>query len=113
MPVLSSYIDGFRFNSMLKITSSGQLRYNSIIRRESSPGEIILLSTIRTWDNSCHSRCGAIKIPPCSKALNAEHRSKLYRSKFCSPSPAMVRLHLREKFTGNSDVASPKFFSWT
>jgi hypothetical protein len=33
----------------------------------------------------CHSRCGTIKIPPCSKALSAEHRSK-----FCSPSPAMV-----------------------
>jgi hypothetical protein len=27
----------------------------------------------------CHSRCGAIKIPPCSKALSAEHRPK-----FCS-----------------------------
>jgi hypothetical protein len=26
-----------------------------------------------------------IKIPPCSKALSAEHRPK-----FCSPSPAMV-----------------------
>jgi hypothetical protein len=22
----------------------------------------------------CHSRCGKIKIPPCSKALSAEHR---------------------------------------
>jgi hypothetical protein len=29
----------------------------------------------------CHSRCGTIKIPPCSKAL---------RSKFCSPSPVIV-----------------------
>jgi hypothetical protein len=33
----------------------------------------------------CHSRCGTIKIPPCSKALSAEHRPK-----FCSPTPAMV-----------------------
>jgi hypothetical protein len=33
----------------------------------------------------CHSRCGTIKIPPCSKALSAEHGPK-----FCSPSPAMV-----------------------
>jgi hypothetical protein len=33
----------------------------------------------------CHSRCGTIKIPPCSKALSAKHRPKL-----CSPSPAMV-----------------------
>jgi hypothetical protein len=32
-----------------------------------------------------HSRCGTIKIPPCSKALSAEHRPK-----FCSPSPAIV-----------------------
>jgi hypothetical protein len=32
-----------------------------------------------------HSRCGTIKIPPCSKALSAEHKPK-----FCSPSPAMV-----------------------
>jgi hypothetical protein len=33
----------------------------------------------------CHNRCGRIKIPPCSKALSAEHRLK-----FCIPSPAMV-----------------------
>jgi hypothetical protein len=33
----------------------------------------------------CYSRCGTIKIPPCSKALSTEHRPK-----FCSPSPAMV-----------------------
>jgi hypothetical protein len=33
----------------------------------------------------CHSMCGTIKIPPCSKALSAEHRPKL-----CSPSPVMV-----------------------
>jgi Fe-S-cluster containining protein len=33
----------------------------------------------------CHSRCGTIKIPPCSRALSAKHRPK-----FCSPSPAMV-----------------------
>jgi hypothetical protein len=33
----------------------------------------------------CHSRCGTIKIPLCSKALSAEHRPK-----FCSPSPAVV-----------------------
>jgi hypothetical protein len=34
-----------------------------------------------------HSRCGTIKIPPCSKALSAEHS---HRTKFYSPSPAMV-----------------------
>jgi hypothetical protein len=33
----------------------------------------------------CHSRCGTIKIPPCSKALSAEHRPK-----FCNPLPAMM-----------------------
>jgi hypothetical protein len=33
----------------------------------------------------CHSKCGTIKIRPCSKALSAEHRPK-----FCSPSSAMV-----------------------
>jgi hypothetical protein len=41
------------------------------------------------WDRKnrgpCHSRCGTIKIPPCSKARSAKHRPK-----FCSPSPAMV-----------------------
>jgi hypothetical protein len=40
--------------------------------------------TFRT-EVPCHSRCGTIKITPCSKALSAEHRPK-----FCSPSPAMV-----------------------
>jgi hypothetical protein len=40
-----------------------------------------------TWKTEapCHIWCGTIKIPPCSKALSAEHRPK-----FCSPSPAMV-----------------------
>jgi hypothetical protein len=33
----------------------------------------------------CHSRCGMIKIPPCSNALSAKHRPK-----FCSSSPVMV-----------------------
>jgi hypothetical protein len=33
----------------------------------------------------CHSRCDTIKIPPCLKALSAEHRPK-----FCSASLIMV-----------------------
>jgi hypothetical protein len=33
----------------------------------------------------CHSKCGTIKIPTCSKALSTKHRPK-----FCSPSHAMV-----------------------
>jgi hypothetical protein len=33
----------------------------------------------------CRSRCGTIKIPPCSKALSAEHRAK-----FAALSPVMV-----------------------
>jgi hypothetical protein len=36
----------------------------------------------------CHSRCDAIKIPPCSKALSAEHRLKVL-----------------QYFTGNGDVS--------
>jgi hypothetical protein len=32
-----------------------------------------------------HSRCDTIKIPPCSKALSADHRPK-----FCSLSPVMA-----------------------
>jgi hypothetical protein len=39
----------------------------------------------------CHSRCGTIKIPPCSKALSAEHRPK-----FCSPSHAMVAVSMKK-----------------
>jgi hypothetical protein len=39
----------------------------------------------RKTEVPCHSRCGTIKIPSCSKTLSAEHRPK-----FCSPSPAMV-----------------------
>jgi hypothetical protein len=30
----------------------------------------------------CHNRCGTIKIPPCSKALSAEHRPKFCRTPF-------------------------------
>jgi hypothetical protein len=33
----------------------------------------------------CHSRCGMINMPTCSKVTNAEHRHT-----FCSPSPAMT-----------------------
>jgi hypothetical protein len=42
------------------------------------------------WDrkNQGHSRCGTIKIPPCSKALSAEHRPK-----FLQP------------FTSNGDIS--------
>jgi hypothetical protein len=36
----------------------------------------------------CHSRCGMIKIPLCSKALSAEHRPK---------SPAMVTSPYKRK----------------
>jgi hypothetical protein len=36
-------------------------------------------------ENLCPGQCGTIKIPPCSKAMSAEHRPK-----FCSSSPAMV-----------------------
>jgi hypothetical protein len=36
-------------------------------------------------ETPCHSRYGTIKIPPCSKALSADHRPK-----FFSSSPAMV-----------------------
>jgi hypothetical protein len=40
-----------------------------------------------TWkpEDLCHSRCGTIKNPPCSKALSAEHKPQLG-----NPSPAMV-----------------------
>jgi hypothetical protein len=37
------------------------------------------------WSFGWDSRCGTIKIPPCLKALSAEHRPK-----FCSFSSAMV-----------------------
>jgi hypothetical protein len=40
----------------------------------------------------CHSRCGTIKITPCSKAISAEHRHT-----FCSPSPAMVTSPYKSK----------------
>jgi hypothetical protein len=45
----------------------------------------------------CHSRCGTIKFPPCSKAMNIEHTC---RPKFCSPSQVkpvsqIQQFHLR------------------
>jgi hypothetical protein len=33
----------------------------------------------------CHSRCGTIKVPPYSKAMGDEHRTKI-----CSSSPVIV-----------------------
>ena len=36
------------------------------------------MTTIRCYiDGPCHSRCGKLKIPHCSKAMSVEHRSKL------------------------------------
>jgi hypothetical protein len=47
------------------------------------------MNSVRIWVRidlpPCNIRGGTIKIPPCSKAQNAEHRPK-----FCSPTPAMV-----------------------
>jgi hypothetical protein len=40
----------------------------------------------------CRSRCGTIKIPPCSKALSAEHRLK-----FAALHRQWWRLHISEK----------------
>ena len=39
----------------------------------------------RKTEALCHSRCGMIKIPPCSKVLRVVHWPQ-----FCSPSPVMV-----------------------
>jgi hypothetical protein len=52
----------------------------------------------------CHSRCCTIKIPPCSKALSAEHRPK-----FCSPSPAMVTTPYKKNGAGRRTVNKQKF----
>jgi hypothetical protein len=52
----------------------------------------------------CHSRCGTIKIPPCSKALSAE-----LRPKFCSPSPAMVASpYMGKKLSVNQSLKQNK-----
>jgi hypothetical protein len=50
---------------------------------------IAILDEIRKTEVPCHSRCGTIKIPPCSKALSTEHRPK-----FCSPSLVTVTIIL-------------------
>jgi hypothetical protein len=43
-------------------------------------------------------KCGMIKIPPCLKALSAQHMPK-----FCSPSPAVVTSpYISEKFKMNA-----------
>jgi hypothetical protein len=43
-------------------------------------GTVLQMGSEKT-EAPCHSRCGTIKIPPCSKALGVKHRPK-----FCSPS---------------------------
>jgi hypothetical protein len=40
-------------------------------------------------ESRCNSRCGMIKIPPCPKVLSAE-----LRPKFCSISPAMIKVKI-------------------
>jgi hypothetical protein len=63
-----------------KIQSTSHVMGSEFYHAQSGPSD----ETGKTEVPS-HSRCGTIKIPPCSKALSAEHRPK-----FCSPSPAMV-----------------------
>jgi hypothetical protein len=53
-------------------------------------------------DAPCHSRCGTIKIPPCSKALVAEHRLT-----FLLPfiGNAWLHFHISEKLlTGTQKI---------
>jgi hypothetical protein len=58
-------------------------------KRSSTSPRVVKGAVLRTRleknEVLCHSRCGTIKILPCSKALRAEHRPT-----FCSLSPVMV-----------------------
>jgi hypothetical protein len=55
-----------------------------VCRKRRLNGAVLRMRPEKT-EVPCHSRCGTIKIPPCSKALSAEHTPK-----FCSPSLVMV-----------------------
>jgi hypothetical protein len=56
-----------------------------VCRKRRLNGAVLRMRSTGKTEAPCHSRCGTIKIPICSKALSAEHRPK-----FCCPSPVMV-----------------------
>ena len=55
-------------------------------RRKRRPTKLVRQHETAKNEALCHSRCGTIKIPPCSKIIGVEQQ----RSKFSIPSPSMV-----------------------
>jgi hypothetical protein len=90
-PLLISRINLRYFKSRYIILTLGPMRiqvridppHPLVCRKRRLNGEVLWMRPEKQipW----HSRCSTIKIPPCSKALSAEHRPK-----FFSPSQAMV-----------------------
>jgi hypothetical protein len=72
------------FTFPVRIQVRIDLPHPLVCRKRRLNGAVLQMRPEKT-EVPCHSRCGTIKIPPCSKALSAEQRPK-----FCSPSPAMV-----------------------
>jgi hypothetical protein len=62
---------------------------------------------LQMWPEKCHSMCGTIKIPPCSKALSACSKglSAEHRPWFCSPSPGMVTSPYKWKIDSRTERA--------
>jgi hypothetical protein len=57
-----------------------------VCRKRRLNGAVLRMRPKKT-EAPCHSRCGTIKIPPCSKALRAEHRPKFFTYMETSPLP--------------------------
>jgi hypothetical protein len=60
-------------------------QYPLVCRKRRLNGAVLQIRSEKT-EAPYHSRCGTIKISPCSKAFSAEHGSK-----FCSPSPVLAK----------------------
>ena len=76
----------------------------------------IILGRSANTEAPCHSRCGTIKIPPCSNAVGVGHRTQI-----CSNSTTRVtspyewRLHMSARFSSGTLKTKrppPPHFPW-
>jgi hypothetical protein len=93
-------------NSMLSSNGKGPVRIRARIDSphpfvcRKRPLNGVVLQMWRKTYAPCHSRCGTIKIPPCSKALSAEHSCGTIKIPPCSKSLSAEH-RILQTFTGN------------
>ena len=76
----------------------------------------IILGRSANTEAPCHSRCGTIKIPPCSNAVGVGHRTQICSNSMTRvTSPYEWRLHMSARFSSGTLKTKrppPPHFPW-